>query len=187
MTVSVPSYTANALRALASLAGEFLDSKAMAAGAKLVERDGVPPPFDTLLVHEDHMTTTLQTSYGRPVELRVLQERRKDSEYRRMILLTLQGSDRVVEFGIVRLDLQFIPEPVRAEILERKTPLGDVLIRHHVLRRVEPRWFLHFQKPNPVLCYLQRPEAYGRVAVIHCNGLPAVELLEVVGGNLTDG
>jgi hypothetical protein len=89
----------------------------------------------------------------------------------------------VVQLGIVRLHVGFLDPPVRDEIFAEQVPLGRILISHNVLRTVE-------------LCGLYRVECgddladifgaapgvptYGRTALIHCNGEPAVELLEIV-------
>ena len=143
----------------------------------------MPPLFRKLLAHQDHMTTALEDHYGRPVELRVLADQLSGDSYSRAILLTLRGTDRVVEFGIVRMDLRFSGTDVKGEILERRRPLGDILIRHDVLRRVEPRWYVHFATGCPWLDHFGPgavAEAYGRLGIIYCDHQPAIELLEIV-------
>ena len=60
---------------------------------------------------------------------------------------------------------------------------GYILIRHGVLRRIEPRWFFRFQPPSPVLAYFHdKPpcDAFGRMGTIFFEGKSAVELLEIV-------
>jgi hypothetical protein len=72
---------------------------------------------------------------------------------------------------------------VRAEIIAGETPLGRILIKHDVLRRIEPTGFLRVV-PGPALMKqfgLAEPApTFGRLAYIHCNDQPAIELLEVV-------
>lgn len=151
----------------------------------VVGADEVPAPFHDLLVHHRHMTTTLERFHKRPVELRVLQHKQDGDLYGRKILLTLSGTDHVVEFGIVQLDLALVSHAVRTEITERRAPLGDILIRHKVLRRIEPRWYFRFSGDCPILQHFeprQQAIAYGRVGTIYCNHEPAIELLEVVSG-----
>lgn len=80
------------------------------------------------------------------MELEALEYHLDEDSYTRMIVLRRQGTDVVVEFGVVRVKLQCVSAEVRREILERKTPLGAILIRHKVLRRVEPKWYLRFQR-----------------------------------------
>jgi len=64
-----------------------------------------------------------------------------------------------------------------------QTPLGRILINHDVMRRIEPTGFLRMV-PGPELMKhfgLSEPmPTYGRLAYIHCNEQPAIELLEVV-------
>ena len=72
----------------------------------------------------------------------MLECRRHGNEYARKILLTAQSTGRVVQFGLVRINLGACTEPVRNEIVEEKTPLGRMLIRHNMLRRIEPLAYL---------------------------------------------
>jgi chorismate-pyruvate lyase len=162
-----------------------MDTVQCAKGAEFVVAAALPEPCRGLLDHEAHMTEALRKHHGGPVELHVLAHYQQSDSYRRLITLTMAGSGHVVELGAVHLQLDRVPLEVRAEILEQRSPLGDVLIRHNVLRRVEPKWFVRFQAPNPVLSYLKAPEAYGRIGLIHCNGRPAIELLEVVPSEST--
>ncbi|MEK6674559.1 MAG: hypothetical protein AABZ47_02770 [Planctomycetota bacterium] len=150
---------------------------------ELVQQNEIPSPQRELLHHEEHMTLVLQRHHGGAVDLHVLREDLTGSCYRRMITLVRRGSGETVEFGLVRIDLDCVPASVRTEILQQSAPLGEILVRHQVLRRVEPRWFLHFRKGHSVLSYFEgstTAEAYGRIGVIHCNAQPAIELMEVV-------
>ena len=150
---------------------------------EVIAAGDVPPPFDGLLVHREHMTATLGRHHGRPVELRVLRFRIDGDTYSREIVLTPAGSETIVEYGIVRLDLSVVSPAVRAEIEARRAPLGDILIRHDVLRRIEPQWYLRFGGQSPILGHFGASgarEAYGRLGTIYCDEAPAIELLEVV-------
>ena len=51
-------------------------------------------------------------------------------------------SGQVVQFGIARVSFRYCSAAVRQEILAGNTPLGRILIRHNVLRRVQPTAFL---------------------------------------------
>ncbi|MCU0705342.1 MAG: hypothetical protein MUF18_15325, partial [Fimbriiglobus sp.] len=70
-----------------------------------VSADEVPEPYRSLLVHTHHMTVTVEQYYGGPVNVRVLEATHNGDEYARKILLELRDSGRVVQFGIVRIDL----------------------------------------------------------------------------------
>jgi hypothetical protein len=148
-----------------------------------VPGDEVPSPYRELLVHEHHMTVTVEAHHGDLVNVNVLAYRLDGDTYARKILLTLQKTGRVVQFGIARVHLQYTSPAVRAEILARKTPLGRILIQHDVLRRIEPTAYLRVL-PGPHLKKWfgidKSRTTYGRLAFIHCNEQPAIELLEIV-------
>lgn len=143
----------------------------------------VPPPYHQLLVHEHHMTVTVEAHHGSLVDVRVLHEHLDGDSYARKILLTTQRTGKVVQFGLVRVKFRFLPDKVRREILSKQLPLGRVLIQNDVLRRIEPTAFLRVV-PGPAMTRwfgLEQPTpTYGRFAVIHCNNQPAVDLVEIV-------
>ncbi len=168
----------------ASLFGQFPDQEE-APEYEVLAPDEVPPPYHDLLVHEHHMTVTVEAHHGALVDVRVLARHRQGDTYARKIVLNPRGSDRVVLFGIVRINLAYCSPAVRDEILAERTPLGRILIEHDVLRRIEPTNYLRFLPGPESKRWFGFPKArtvYGRLAYIHCDGLPAVELLEVVSG-----
>lgn len=143
----------------------------------------VPEPYRGLLVHQHHMTVTVEDFHGSLVDVRILESVQKEHYYARKILLALQSTGRIVQFGIVRVYYDYLSEPVRQEIMAGLTPLGRVLIQHDVLRRIEPTAFVRVEPPPEMLGYFgltQPATMYGRLAYIHCDNQPAVELLEIV-------
>jgi hypothetical protein len=150
-----------------------------------VAPDEVPPPFHGLLVHEHHMTVTVEAYHGDRVDVHVLNRRIAASHYSRKIVLELQHSRKRVLFGIVRVNLDYCSVPVCAAILSERTPFGRILIEHNVMRRIEPMQYLRVHAGPRQLAWfgLKEPRPlYGRLAYIHCDGQPAVELFEVVTG-----
>jgi hypothetical protein len=145
----------------------------------------IPEPFHWLLVHRNHMTKVLEAQYGRPMELDVVKQQLDDDFYTRKIILRPQGHTEIVEVGVVRLNFRFMTAEIRQEILKRETPLGAILIRHKVLRKVQPRWYLKFPANAPLLAAagvtFPHP-TYGRIGTIYCNHEPAIEVLEIVTG-----
>lgn len=169
--------------AVAALSSWFCSRQTWLGTIEAVEPIEVPSPYHGLLVHHEHMTTILQTFYGRGVALQVLREHREADLYTRAVLLTLGAAKRVVEFGIARVDLALTSAAVREEILQRRTPLGDILIRYDVLRRIDPKWYFRMDRDSPLLDDGGRgrsAHAYGRVGVISFEGRPAIELIEIV-------
>lgn len=171
--------------ALEDLCGGMLGPN-LSASAEVVTSAQMPVEFQRLLAHPNHMTTTLAAYHGKPVALRILETRLEGNQYRRTIVLMPVGTSYVVELGVVRINLNFTPSEVRREILEQRAPLGDILIRHDVMRRIQPRWFLKFEERGPVFEAFGRKlpgSPYGRLGTISCDDQPAIELLEVVGSD----
>src|SRR6476660_7863560 len=80
----------------------------------IISAGEMPEPYRTLLVHSNHMTVTVENFYREPVSVQVLDLHRKDDTYARRILL--RTSPRVVQFGLVEIDLSMLPEAVRKAI-----------------------------------------------------------------------
>jgi len=168
--------------ALADLCDGFFDDLAFVGGCPRVGADELPPLARKLLVHREHMTVVLEDHFGAPLELRVLAERRDARHYARRVLLTAGAERRVVEVGVMQMNLDSVSQAVRSEVLEKRRPLGEILVRHGVLRRISPRWYFRFPKGTPIADPFAPGDApvYGRVGVIYCDEEPAIELLEVV-------
>ncbi|MBX7104128.1 MAG: hypothetical protein K1X57_08600 [Gemmataceae bacterium] len=149
---------------------------------EFVAPEAVPEPYRRLLVHPYHMTVTVEDYYGGPVNVHVLDRRKEGDTYSRKILLTTV-TGRVVQFGVVRIHLDYCTETVRQAIVEEKTPLGRVLIQNDVLRRIEPTAFFRIV-PDALLTGwfgLKSPTpTYGRLGIIHCDFRPAIDLLEIL-------
>lgn len=175
---------ASAQEALSELCAGFARWGSFPLDFSEVEPASVPDPHQSLLVHESHMTRVLMDHYRVDhLDLYVM-ERHLDSDlYSRKIFLTRPNSPVDVEFGLVRLNLSYCPQPVRDEILGGKKPLGAILIEHNVLRRIEPKWFLKFPPNSTMLRWFGNRDGtptFGRLGTIYCNGEPAVEVLEIV-------
>ncbi|MSU76606.1 MAG: hypothetical protein EXS16_00785 [Gemmataceae bacterium] len=147
----------------------------------VVSPDQVPQPYHDLLVHEQHMTVTVEAHHRSLVDVKVLERIRDGDKYARKILLSKQSDGRIVQFGLVLIWLHYCSPEVRAEILAEKTPLGRILIHHNVLRRIEPTDYLRVAPgPEMVGWFGTDAPAYGRLALIYCDEKPAIELLEIV-------
>jgi len=150
---------------------------------QVVPATEVPPPYNILLDHEHHMTVTVEAYHRDQVDVRVIARTRRQSSYARKIVLPLHKTGRIVLFGIVLINLDYCSPPVRAAIEAENTPLGRILIEHNVFRRIELLGLLKIQAGQPQQSWFQtdRPGPYyGRLAIIHCDEQPAIELLEIV-------
>ncbi len=168
---------------LSALIGLFYQQPAELGVFHQVSVDKMPEQYRKLLAHEHHMTVTVERYHRSLVNVQVLDAKSAGTHYERRILLSRQTDGAVVQFGIVRLNFEYLGPDVRREIESRTKPLGRVLIEHQVMREIEllALWRV---KPGPDLRRLFASKVgeatYGRTAIIHCNGEPAVELLEIV-------
>jgi hypothetical protein len=172
----------NPFAELNALVELFPEEQPLIANAEHVTGPLMPEAYRTMLAHDHHMTVTMEEYHRSPVDVHVLAAREVDGLYCRKILLTKQGTDIVVQFGIIRFDFAFVTPEVKAEIIARKTPLGRVLIRHNVLRHIDLGALLKIEAGPGLAKHLQMEPGtttYGRLATIFCNGRPAVDLLEI--------
>lgn len=169
---------------LNELLNAFADSSVDCAESTrdLVEEE-VPQPYRDLLVHRNHMTVALENWYGSPVEVVVLKEHLNEPYYGRVIQLRLAGTDRVVEYGTMRIDLSVCGAEARDKILAHAAPLGRVLIEHGLLMDLAYESFLEVRPQSPLASLLGATETepfYGRLAAIHAKGNRVVHLLEIL-------
>jgi hypothetical protein len=177
-----PVSPVNPLAELNTLTGLFPDAERLIAKAEHIPSSLTPEPYKSMLVHEHHMTVTMENFHHAPVEVKVLDRLITAKRYCRKILLVKEGTDEVVQFGIVRFNFEFVTSAVEEEIRSESIPLGRVLINHNVLRHIDLGAILRITT-GPALAQMFdcQPETitYGRMATIFCNHQPAVDLLEI--------
>ncbi|WP_437192871.1 hypothetical protein [Planctomicrobium sp. SH527] len=142
----------------------------------------VPEPYKQLLVHEHHMTVSMEQFHGCSVNVTVLDELLEGDIYTRKIVLSRSSDGVPVQFGLVRFNFAYVNAQVREELLAKQIPLGRVLIQHNVLRHIDLGAVLEIKAGPELAQLLQMPEhgiTYGRLATIFCNRMPAVDLLEI--------
>ncbi len=158
------------------------NDKPLFSAAEHVAREAVPQPYRDMLVHEHHMTVTMERFHRCSVDVEVIDSKFVGDLYCREILLRKQASGQVVQFGIVRFNFAYVNDEVRGEIETGTIPLGRVLIQHNVLRHIDLGAIVRFKAAEGLSHYLQMAVGeitYGRMATIFCNGAPAVDLLEI--------
>jgi hypothetical protein len=172
----------NPLVELNSLLEIFPEPEPLIAKAEHVAAALTPEPYNQMLAHEHHMTVTMERYHGTKVEVRVVDRKQLDGLYCRKILLLKEGTEEVVQFGIVRFNFDYVTPAVREEIVGEQIPLGRVLINHNVLRHVDLGAILRIEAGPGLAAYLPMREhevTYGRLATIFCNHQPAIGLLEI--------
>src|ERR1700757_3559379 len=75
-----------------------------------VSSEQVPEPYAGLLVHNHHMTVTMEQYYHDRVNVRILERQLGDDWYARKILLVCRGSGAVVQFGLPIIKLSYCSE-----------------------------------------------------------------------------
>jgi hypothetical protein len=177
----------NPLAELDKLRGMFAGGDSLLKEVRHVPAALLPEPYRRLLAHDQHMTVTMEAYHEAPVRVEVLNRSQQDLLYCREILLRLDADGvlprgTVVQYGLVRFDLQYVTGMVRRDLLGEQIPLGRVLISHNVLRHIDPGALLEIRCGAALAGHFGVPEGaltYGRMATIFCNREPAVDLLEI--------
>lgn len=172
----------NPLDELTKLTTIFPETDPLFSRVEYIPSSTTPEPYKSLLVHDHHMTVTMERMHGGPVSVEVLASKYVDDTYSRKITLTRMGTGTVVQFGIVRFNFAYVTDAVREEIVAGEIPLGRVLINHNVLRHIDLGAILRLEAGGGLATYFgcePGETTYGRLATIFCNGRPAVDLLEV--------
>ena len=168
---------------LQSLVELFFSEPAELGTFTEIRAEQMERPWSKLLAHTHHMTVTIENFHGTPVDVVVLDKLVTKTHYARKIVLRRQSDQQTVQFGIVRIGRSSLPDDVMEQIESEQIPLGRVLIENEVMRRVKlmSLWRI---APGPALkSAFSDPdlnECFGRTALIYANGLPAIELLEIV-------
>lgn len=129
-----------------------------------VDGKNVPEPYQTLLVHQNDMTPTLEKFYNSKIHLEVLRrQERGDYYFREVVLRTEEG--KPVEFGAIKISLALFPPAARAQILSERTPLGTLLAEYKVTHSSRPKAFLRIESDdfiNTALKTTGKQWLYGR-------------------------
>jgi chorismate-pyruvate lyase len=115
-----------------------------------IDGEAVPEPYKSLLVHERDMTSTLESFHKAGIHLRLVSREQRGDEYFREVVLVLDGSDKPVEFGAIKIQLDRFPEKVRQEILREQFPLGHLLKDFAIEYQSCPRAFLRIASDRTI-------------------------------------
>jgi chorismate-pyruvate lyase len=156
-----------------------------------VEGQEIPPPYRSLLVHEHDMTPTLENAYRGSIQLRVLQYQLRDHVVSRQVALLVEGNERPVAFGAIKIHLEHFPPRARRLVLERQQPLGTILRAQGVEHTSHPDAFVRVTSDAVINGALQLSGSYqlfGRRNVILDSEqrtlAQVVEILPPSNGNL---
>jgi chorismate-pyruvate lyase len=149
-----------------------------------VPPEEVPAPYGQLLVGNHDMTPTLEAFHGERIQLHLIERRHEADVLARVVVLTLEGSAKPVEFGAILIHLPLFPPDARERILESRCPLGTILATYGVEHASRPQAFLRVVSDalmEEALCLSEQRVLYGRRNVLWTpqNGILAdvVEIL----------
>src|SRR5438128_1702421 len=144
----------------------------------------MPEPYRSLLVHESDMTPTLEKFHGAAIHLKILNREQRGDFYFREVALLLDGSERPVEFGAIKISLVLIPAKARQLILEERLPLGRILADCEIGHSTVAKAFFSLMPDaliSEVLGLAQPARLYGRRATIFdSQKRPLSEIVEIL-------
>ncbi len=144
----------------------------------------VPEPYRSLLVHSNDMTPTLEAFHGDTLHVHVLYAEERGDHYHREVLLELDGTNRAVEYGAIRINLALLPADARRDVLAARQPLGHILRAHRIAHASRPKAYLRFvadEHIGGVLRLSDRPVLFGRRNTLTERGnLPLAEIVEIL-------
>ncbi len=147
-----------------------------------VDAADCPEESRELLFHKKHMTLTLESHFNCKISLNMIRNVLSSKFMGREIILE-GGANGAVLYAIANVHLDVLDTPVREDILLASQPIGHILVKHNVPREVFFERLVRVKLVDSLLSrFGQPPEAvlYGRNAFITCNGVRAIDLLEVL-------
>ena len=149
-----------------------------------IDAGRIPQPYKGLLVHQHDMTSTLEKFHHGRLHLRVVSHARRQNDYFREVVLQLDGSNKPVEFGAIKINLDLFPEAAQKQILEEHWPLGRILKEFAVDFNSQPRGFLRIASDrliNEVLKLTGAQMLYGRRNTLsNLSGQSLAEIVEIL-------
>ncbi len=168
---------------------EPLDEFYAQAGRELphiepVPGEKIPEPYKSLLVHDSDMTSTLEKFHGAKIHLKLLSRRQKGDFYFREVVLALNGDEKPVEFGAIKINLALFASEPRKQILEERFPLGHILRDCKIAHTSQPKAFFKIQSDGFINCEfgLKKSEwLFGRCnALTNPSGKMLAEIVEIL-------
>jgi len=124
-------------------------------GAVEIGGEEMPEPYRSLLVHARDMTPTLEGFYKQGIHVRILRRHVYESMFDRQVVLALDGDERPVEFGAIKIYLGHFLTKARQLILEGKRPLGTILHNEGVGHSSCPKAFFRITSDDVIGSALQ--------------------------------
>jgi chorismate-pyruvate lyase len=159
-------------------AGLSLPRHSAIDGAKMLE------PYRSLLVHNGDMTPALETHYRDSIHIERLQAHNSPRGYSREVVLRLDGNERAVEYGAIKINLKFFDKKAREEIVEGNKPLGAIMREYKIVHGSKPKAFLQVHTDGVIseaLGVANNTRVFGRRnTLVMPGGEPLAEIVEIL-------
>lgn len=156
---------------------------------KRVSGEQVPEPYRSLLVHQNDMTSTLESFHNDRIHLHVVGRDRRNGHYYREVVLQTDRDNKPVEFGAIKINLDLFPEDAQAQILQERLPLGRILKECGMEFSSRPQGFLRIASDalmQDLLKLTQTQLLYGRRNTLFDGQRRALaEIVEILPPTLT--
>ena len=151
MNTAVPTSLGNAPQSIAYPLDEFYARSGLnLPPLDQVDGEAVPEPYKTLIVHERDMTSTLENFHKAGIHLRLVSRQQRGDEYFREVVLVLDGSEKPVEFGAIKINLALFPTAAREAILQERFPLGHLLKDFAIDYQSRPKAYLRLASDKTI-------------------------------------
>ena len=144
----------------------------------------IPEPYRQLLVHERNMTPTLEDFHGDTIHIERLNVLTKRNERSREVILRLDTSEKVVEYGASRIFVDTLPPQAVTLIKEGRVPLGTILTTYDCKHTVEVCGFFKIPSTqffqNIFSGHSDSPLYGRRNALVAPNGTTLAEVCEIL-------
>lgn len=159
-------------------AGLSLPRHAQIDGAKMLE------PYRSLLVHNGDMTPALENHYRDSIHIERLQAHNNARGYSREVVLRLDGNERAVEYGAIKINLKLFEKKAREEIVEGTRPLGAIMREYTIQHGSKPKAFLTVYSDGVIseaLGVSENTKLFGRRnTLVAPSGEPLAEIVEIL-------
>jgi chorismate-pyruvate lyase len=149
-----------------------------------IQAKEMPEPYHSLLVHQNDMTPTLEAFHKDSAHIRALSRNQRNGFYFREVVLELDGSGTLIEFGAIKIMLDLFPAEARQLILAEREPLGHILATCGVVHSSRPKAYLRIQSDdfiNQALNLTGGHTLYGRRnTLFDPQGRPLAEIVEIL-------
>jgi len=149
-----------------------------------IDPERIPEPHKSLLVHQNDMTSTLENYHRARIHLQIISKARRGDEYFREVALLAEGSEKPVEFGAIKINLDLFPPSASQEILNERWPLGRILNESGMKFTSQPRGYIRVASDkliNRVLHLTGAHLLYGRRNTLwNAAGRPLAEIVEIL-------